>query len=98
MVRMSLDGLGGVERLDFDLSARTVDVYHDGDAQAIFDRLNGLSLGTTLSSTVEAELPDEDEDTHGVERHPLGRAAHQPFVLRSRDRCRIGSRLDGLGG
>ena len=74
LVRMGLDGLDGVRRLAFDLPARRVAVFHEGNRAPIRTALDGLGLG---ASEVEHEVDvDEDEallegDTDSRERGPL---------------------------
>ena len=59
LVRMSLDGVSGVESAHIDLDTRTVTVRHRTDVVAIKVALDALHLGTT-------EL-DEGADTNAVE-------------------------------
>ena len=55
LVRMQLDGLAAVKSLDFDLSARTVAVYHDGQLGEIETALGRLGLGSKLAETGETD-------------------------------------------
>jgi Co/Zn/Cd efflux system component len=76
---MRLDGIEGIIKLDFDLSARQLVVFHEGPQQAIADVLASLNLG---ASQVEhqnfVEQPDDDEETN---RGPLIWALAINFVL-----------------
>ena len=45
LVRMALDGVEGVGRLAFDLPARRLVVYHDGDGAPVTAALQSLGLG-----------------------------------------------------
>ncbi len=55
MVRMALDGTGGIAELRFDLAARTVTVVHVGDPAPLLARLEPLGYGATVrESTVAA--------------------------------------------
>ncbi len=45
MVRMSLEAVEGIDRLAFDLGARTVDVFHQGPRAPILEALRALGLG-----------------------------------------------------
>ncbi len=53
MVRMSLEPVEGIERMAFDLGARTVDVIHEGPREPILEALSALELGA-------AEVERED--------------------------------------
>jgi Co/Zn/Cd efflux system component len=54
MVRMALDGTGGIAELRFDLQARTVTVIHEGDPAPLLARLQPLGLGATLAGSSDA--------------------------------------------
>ncbi|MCB9637258.1 MAG: cation transporter [Sandaracinus sp.] len=72
MVRMALDPIDGVGRLDFDLSSRTLDVFHEGPVEPIFEALDGLRLGTPMELAREDEVaPDEPDASSASERGPL---------------------------
>ena len=61
LVRMQLGGVEAVKSLDFDLSARQVAVYHEGQRGEIESALKGLGLGVTLLETAQTEeAPPED--------------------------------------
>ena len=55
LVRMQLDGVAAVKSLDFDLSARKVAVYHEGQLGEIESALKQLGLGSKLVETGETE-------------------------------------------
>ena len=55
LVRMKLDGMTVVRSLDFDLSARKVAVYHEGQLGEIESALGQLGLGSKLVETGETE-------------------------------------------
>lgn len=71
LVRMALDGMAGIERLDFDLDARTVDIFHEGAREAISAALEGLDLGAKeverLDGVPAVDVPAPDSS----ERRPL---------------------------
>lgn len=48
MIRMRLDGLETIQSLDFDISNRRLAVYHEGNSEEIFQRLDSLKLDTSL--------------------------------------------------
>lgn len=68
LVRMQLDGIGAVRSLDFDLSARKVSIYHEGELSAIEAALGQLGLGSKLLGT---ELTDEAAPEHTQQRRLL---------------------------
>lgn len=55
LVRMQLDGMAAVKSLDFDLAARKVAVYHEGQLGEIESALGQLGLGSKLVETGETE-------------------------------------------
>ena len=63
LVRMQLDGIKEVKSLDFDLSARQVAVYHEGEHDKIEGALRGLGLGATLLETAQTDeaLPEHSQ-------------------------------------
>lgn len=57
MIRMALDGAPGLQALWFDLQARELTAWHDGEAEAITSLLQPLKLGAQHVSTEEAAEP-----------------------------------------
>ncbi len=57
MVRMKLEPLSQIERLSFDLPARSLVVYHQNEVDPIQESLGSLGLGEALIKTEIAELP-----------------------------------------
>lgn len=55
LVRMKLDGMTAVKSLDFDLSARKVAVYHEGQLGEIEGAIGQLGLGSKLLSTEQTD-------------------------------------------
>ena len=70
LVRMALDGVGGVRRLAFDLPARRLDVVHMGDQTPITQALIGLGLGAREIDHGPADLDGLDAEA-ADERGPL---------------------------
>ena len=60
LVRMSLDGLEGVEAVSVDLDQRTVAVRHSSDSAPIKEALYGLDLDTTQLADTDAVVVDMD--------------------------------------
>ncbi|MDL0430230.1 cation transporter [Marinobacter sp. TBZ242] len=55
MIRMALGGFDTIKALSFDLSGRTLEVLHNGEAGPITNKLASLGLGASLSETREAD-------------------------------------------
>jgi Co/Zn/Cd efflux system component len=55
LVRTALDGAEDIRRLEFDLPARSLTVWHSGEARGVLDRLEGLRLGASLARSEEAD-------------------------------------------
>ena len=63
LVRMKLDSDEAVRALEFDLDARQLTVYHEGNVERIEDALRQLNLGSTHVNTDEADdLAPESND------------------------------------
>lgn len=71
MVRMRLEGIERVKRLEFDLSARTVAVYHDGDGASVRSSLEGLGMGAREVDHQEVVVLDDSELPSTTEKKPL---------------------------
>ena len=57
LIRMALDGLDEVESLTFDLQARTLAVFHRGEAGPVLAKLEPLRLGARVTASGEAGPP-----------------------------------------
>ena len=80
MIRMRLEGMEGIFGLEFDLSQRRLDVFHDGSPSTIADVLASLNLGARLvEHREEVEMPTEDDDASN--RGPLMWALAINFTL-----------------
>ncbi len=55
MIRMQLDQVKGIRSLDFDLSNRMLDVYHEGGVDLIEQKIGSLNLASELVSTAKAD-------------------------------------------
>lgn len=64
LIRLKLDGLGEIQKLSFDLEARKLEVFHEGDASGITKQLDELDLGSrhVRSVETEGELPQEGSE------------------------------------
>jgi Co/Zn/Cd efflux system component len=61
MIRLKLDGLSEIEKLDFDIEARRLVVFHSEKNSEITDRLQDLNLGSEHVETIEYEGKIERE-------------------------------------
>ena len=61
MIRLKLDGLTAVRKLEFDLESRKLLVFHAEKNQEITDRLQELNLGSEHVETIEFEGEIEKE-------------------------------------
>lgn len=72
LIRLAVDSLEEIDRLQFNLAERTVSVTHRGEATAILERLQPLGLGARLESTAEATSAEaEPEPDLAAERRVL---------------------------
>ncbi len=51
MIRMKLDGLNSIKKLEFDIESRNLTVFHLEEGKEIFKRLESLNFGAKLSNT-----------------------------------------------
>lgn len=63
LVRLQLQNVDTVRNLDFDLPARKVIVYHEGNLDSIKQALYHLNLGSRLLSTEQTEEMDTGDST-----------------------------------
>ncbi len=54
-IRMKLDGIFEIKKLDFDIENRNLTVYHSDENKEILNRLEELNFGAKLSSTATIE-------------------------------------------
>lgn len=62
LIRMKLDGLLAIKKLDFDIENRTLSVFHTGINAGISNHLEALNLGAKLKS---AETIEDFENDFG---------------------------------
>jgi Co/Zn/Cd efflux system component len=55
IIRMALDGLTNIQSLEFDIPNRLLHVYHTGENEPIFQRLDTLKFDTSILATVPAD-------------------------------------------
>ena len=60
MIRLALGNLSQVRGLSFDLPNRQLEVLHDGEAEAVVDKLTTLGLGASLRETTVAAPETSD--------------------------------------
>lgn len=71
LVRMAVEGHENVRRMEADLSARTVDVFHEGPAEAVLRLLRPLNFGAEVVQTspadderAEVRTPENEREKH----------------------------------
>ena len=64
LIRMKLDGLSGIENLDFDIPNRKLTVYHSAAIEPIEQAILGLKLGGRRLSTETTSKLEFEENTH----------------------------------
>ena len=95
MVRMKLEAEANVRSLEFDISARRLDVYHTDGYEDIFSALDSLRLDTKLVSSGPVEVPVSQRRKPGGNAGPSAGASHQSLFLRPRDGHGLFGRLHG---
>lgn len=71
LVRLALEGRAGVGRLAFDLPARRLTVWHQGDPAAVVEVLDGLRLGARLEASGEDTGPEREQPSEVAEGRTL---------------------------
>ncbi|MFZ6053164.1 cation transporter [Halocola ammonii] len=64
LIRMKLDGISGLREMEFDIANRKLDVFHEGDATEIEQRIDELSLDSERISTVDSDRTDFSTQSH----------------------------------
>ncbi len=62
MIRMKLDGLPEIKKLDFDIENRELTIFHSHENPEIKKRLNELDLGSQFKETSETEWKSSDDE------------------------------------
>jgi Co/Zn/Cd efflux system component len=61
LIRMKLSGVNSIKKLDFDITNRTLTVFHLGDLKEIENLLSQLNLSSQLESTEKDEAVELDD-------------------------------------
>lgn len=64
LIRMKLDGISGINHLDFDIPNRKLTVFHEGQIDQIEQSIIDLNLGGQKISTKETEETNFAENNH----------------------------------
>jgi Co/Zn/Cd efflux system component len=67
LIRMKLDGLSAIKKLDFDIENRTLSVFHAGKNADIANHLEALNLGAQLKSAETIEDFENDSEKATVQ-------------------------------
>ncbi|MUP39605.1 MULTISPECIES: cation transporter [Labilibaculum] len=67
LIRMKLDGLPEIKRLDFDIENRNLTIYHSAENQKITSQLEELNLGAKLSNTSTIKESEVVLESSGVQ-------------------------------
>ncbi len=71
IIRMKLEHLTDVKKLEFSIPERTMVAFHDGDANQILTALQPLNFGTTLHETQITKSLNLSAEDSGAERKVL---------------------------
>jgi len=64
IIRMALDGIERIAKLEFDIPNRKLVVYHTTEDSVIEAKLKSLNLGANLVSTIEADAEKVSDDVN----------------------------------
>lgn len=59
LIRMTLEDVSKIKKLDFDLKSRQMSAFHDGDAEEILSLISKLNLGAKIVKSHELEKVEE---------------------------------------
>jgi len=62
LIRMKLDGISAIQKLDFDIPNRKLTVFHSGETVTIEESIDELKLGGKKLSTESVEMADITEE------------------------------------
>ncbi len=71
LIRMKLEGVEGLKRLDFDLDGRNLEVLHEGDAEDITPLVGSLHMGGQLMSEADYSGDSSPALANDLERKML---------------------------
>jgi Co/Zn/Cd efflux system component len=78
LIRMKLEGTPAIERLNFDLAQRRLDVFHSGPVEPVAQTLDSLRLGSNLVNSAEVAESQNDELS---ELTQTGRSDRQLLII-----------------
>jgi len=64
IIRMKLQDIQAVQKLEFDIPERRLTVYHDGDLDTINEYIQSLNFDASFISTEEVGHPGHEDETH----------------------------------
>jgi Co/Zn/Cd efflux system component len=67
MIRMKLDGLEVIKKLEFDIENRNLIVFHSDEDKEIFNRLDSLNFGTKLAKTENVKANEVEPENSEVQ-------------------------------
>ncbi len=67
MIRLKLDGLQDIKKLEFDIENRNLTVFHTEENKEIFSRLDSLNFGAVLSYSEKIEGNDVQPESADVQ-------------------------------
>lgn len=70
LIKMRLSNIEGISSLEFDLTTRTLIVFHENDNTSLTEALRSLNLGSELKN-VEENVSFVDADTDSIQRKVL---------------------------
>ena len=67
MIRMKLDGIQAIKKLEFDIENRNLTIFHSEEDEEILSRLESLNFGAKLSATHEVDENEFATESSGVQ-------------------------------
>jgi cation transport ATPase len=65
MIRMKLEGIPEIKKLEFDIANRMLEVIHEGEVNTFDSAIHSLNLGSQIESSNETDVSEiRHEDTH----------------------------------
>jgi Co/Zn/Cd efflux system component len=68
IIRMKLDDIADIKKMDFDIATRTLKIYHEGNLDHIKERIFNLNFDSSLVKTEKEEISIDIDDSENQKK------------------------------
>jgi Co/Zn/Cd efflux system component len=68
IIRMKLDDIADIKKMDFDIATRTLKIYHEGNLDLIKERIFNLNFDSSLVKTEKEEISIDIDDSENQKK------------------------------